>query len=54
MTRSKNDRSGTMTTSAGARNGPNGPSGEGDKLETAKGGSRPRSWTPRKQAGTRK
>ena len=32
----ENDRSGTMTTSAGVRSGPNGPSGEGDKVETAK------------------
>ena len=32
----ENDRSGTMTTSAGVRSGPNGPSREGDKVETAK------------------
>ena len=33
----ENDRSATITTSsAGVRNGPNGPSGEGVKLETAK------------------
>jgi hypothetical protein len=47
----ENDRSGTITTSAGgARNGPNGPSREGDKMETAKAESAEVAETA-KQAG---
>jgi hypothetical protein len=45
----ENDRSGTITTS-GARNGPNGPSREGDKIETAKAESAEVAETA-KQAG---
>jgi hypothetical protein len=47
----ENDRSGTITTSAGgARNGPDGPSREGDKMETAKAESAEVAETA-KQAG---
>ena len=47
----ENDRSGTMTTSgAGVRSGPNGPSREGDKVETAKAESAEVAETA-KQAG---
>ena len=45
----ENDRSGTITTS-GTRNGPNGPSREGDKIETAKAESAEVAETA-KQAG---